>query len=526
VIASRTSRGPARFGAIEWRLAGLLAAIGCALHLPWIARPFGTMEINAANYFGVFARNWAKHGFWRVRGTPLAPFELADPAHGQVYFNHPPGFAWLSSVFGTAEWQLRLPTVIGAILASIITFRLLLPRLGRWPGFIGGLSVLTVPMFTFFCVVSYENAVLPIGLMAWLALLRLDGTTGSRRAAWLVVLVGCSAIGPWMDWQYGFMVVAALPLVARRSLRDTVGSLVVPWGVSLAAVASVLSWGWWAAQSPALPPGTDFLEAMRASAQVAGVSGGPDLAEFASGALDQLVQGYSIPLLLVAAAGLWPLARYQPRWFLAALIAGALNPLLFPVHSATHVLFWAYCAPMIAGACAALMLAADALPRTGKHLLRAAVVAAVLWAGSASVDRLRTKDTSFFAEVGAALTGATDPTPARPDRRFYVASNFAHRYGYYVRSELVWPQPIDDPEVLAEYLAGPDIGFGIRYLLIGMEGSAAARMPKLVPARDLVGFLTKYPHRELSGLVGQTVQVPGYGLEARVAVAWLVTLRE
>ena len=99
-------------------------------------------------------------------------------------------------------------------------------------------------------------------------------------------------------------------------------------------------------------------------------------------------------------------------------------------------------------------------------------------------------------------------------------------YGYYLRSDLAFMDQAVDPQLLEALRTGQDHGVGMRYLLLQLEGSAIERFPTFNADPALVSYLGKFPRTDVPALEGRTVEMPGWGLEARVTAAWLVTLRE
>jgi hypothetical protein len=221
----------------------VLAGVGLAglwLQGPWLAAPFGFLENNAGYFFGPFAQSWERFGFAALRGIPLGPFEVwpEAPARGYCYFNHPPGTAWLYAALGSAEWQLRLPSVLATIAAGMLMALLLLPRLGAWAAVLGGIAVQALPVVAFAGQMSYEPPVLALGLLLFWGMERAaDKARGGMLAA-----AAAAAIGPWLDWSFGFFVLG-LPLVhGQRRLREIGRRILVPWCLSLASLLLVLAW--------------------------------------------------------------------------------------------------------------------------------------------------------------------------------------------------------------------------------------------------------------------------------------------
>lgn len=461
------------------------------------------MEINGANYFGVFAHNWEKFGFGALRGVPLGGCVDAV-ANGGPYWTHPPGFAWLTASIGSAEWQLRLPTVLGHALAAVLVFLLLRPRLGRVAGLVGGLATLGVPMLAFYSLTSYENAVLPLGLLAW---------WGLRRRG--LIVLAC-LVGPWMDWAFGFFCIAMLPLVIAGNVRDTLRALLLPACVSLLSLLAVFGWMAWASGATGLPS-TDFGELLR------GLLHRSDTAAAGNGArlFENLRLGFSLPVLLTAAAGLPMLFLAAPRLASAMLIGGVLNAVVFPANTAGHVFYQAYLTPLVAGGLGALPAWAGTL-RPLRLLLTVVALAATVLGGVRTIEHFRAADTSFFAEQGALVSAATKDAGGRD---CFVFTNYS--YGYYLRSPLVvfGVPSVTDPHKLEQLRSRPGYeAYGLRYLLTDIDGPpiGGTPLPKLDPA--LRAYLERFP-RSPQPVLERVVTVPGYDVDITFR-CWMVTLRE
>ena len=128
----------------------LLVLLGGLVQGPGIDRCFGPQEQNAGCYFGVFARNFEHLGFGPTRGVPLGLTLLEDVSQGSPYLNHPPGHFWLNTIVGTEEWQLRIVTVLAAMLAAIFMFLLLVDLTGVLPAFAAGAIVELAPVTALF----------------------------------------------------------------------------------------------------------------------------------------------------------------------------------------------------------------------------------------------------------------------------------------------------------------------------------------------------------------------------------------
>ncbi len=483
----------------------LLLAFGLALHLCWIAAPFGFHEINAGYFFGPFAQHWERFGWFELRGTPLGASAVAlpeTPQQGHPYWNHPPGFAWLCSLAGTAEWQLRLPCVFAAIGSGPLLFLLARPRLPAAAALLAGLLVQCCPAIAFSAVVSYESVVIACGL---LLLLLHERARQSRRAALGAAAV--AALGLWMDWAFGFYLLAlglwSLPARGRVWLVR----LARPAAAAAASLLGIVAWRAWAGGAPLLPPpqpGHESAVAMLVRALLVAPPWGLWL-ELVG---DRLRDGFGPALLLAAAAGALPAVLRAPRLVGTLLLPALLNLLVFRNHAAGHVMFFAYAGPPFALA-AAHLFALAARWRSAAAVAAAlglALVGATTWY---TAEWKRGAVSPMFRTLGATLSRlAEEPSPDGDVRPSLVATNATQNYPYYVRSPRVLLSPVVARAAIAAQRGGPS---RLRYVYVDTEMRVPGQPVQRAGDVELRAWLGGFPSRALPELVGAWQL--GHGIE-------------
>ncbi len=475
---------------------GSVVAAGLLLQAPWLVAPFGFLELNAGYFFGPFAQSYERFGFAALRGIPLGPFEVwpESPDKGYCYFNHPPGTAWLYTALGSAEWQLRLPSVLATIAAGLLLALLLLRRQGPWAAAVGGIALQAFPALAFGSQLSYEPPVLALGLLLFFAA---DPEGPPRRGASLLVLLA-AAVGPWLDWSFGFFVLG-LPLVhGQRRLREIGRRILVPWCLSLASLLLVLAWMRWAKAAAFVPQRPGQGEDVAAMLDRA-LFDRPGFLDFAIAGADQLAQGFGLWTLALAAAGAFVFGRQQPRLLLASMVPALLHPLVFAAHAMTHLMFWAHVAVPAAAGLAAL---AQQVHRE-RWRMTLSVSLLVLALGGTTLASIRLKQSGtapIFASLGRALDA--EATAARRDGASpaMVATNAFRSYPYYVASHKVYLGPVTDPALVENaWKGGAKIQFV--YVAAELEDRHGNRAPLASP--ELLTWLERFPKRELPELQGR-----------------------
>jgi len=495
----------------------LLIAVGLGLHLPWLMAPFGFHDINAGGYFGPFAQSWHRFGFFELRGVPLGAWILTipmSPAEGLPYWNHPPGFAWVTGAFGSAEWQLRLASLLGVIASGPLMFAFARRHLGSAAAFIAGLLVLAAPTVAFYSVMSYESLVLSLGLAMWLLHERVG--RGGGTATRLGVLVVCF-VGTWMDWAFGFYVLALLPLSLPAGFADLARRLWRPWLVYFVALLLIVLWIWWSKQAAGLPP-------PRAGATLAdraghAVFGGPPPAVFFANLGRTLCEAFTLPVLIVAAVGAVPALWKMPRIMLTALLPAVLNIGIFRAHSANHVMFVAYLAPAVALAAACLLQQLGRLRPMRPPVVLAAValVMTMVWH---SWERKRGASQPLMARFGTAVSEIADaPSPDADTRSVLVATNVPQYYPYYISSPRVLLTPVLSH---AELERQRGAAARLRYVYVQSEVRMVGEPPVAPPDEPLRAWLQQFPRHELPQLVGDWPL--GHGDVFSVLGAWVYDL--
>lgn len=498
----------------------VLAMVGCVVLLPWIDRCFGTTETNPGMYFGPFVRNFEQFGLFELKGVPLGVTVLADPAEGYPYLNHPPALSWVLLMFGGDEWQMRLCTVVGQIISSILTYLLLIRSCRAAVSFLAALLLLLTPVLTFYSQVSYEPVVMPLGLLMCLAVQRLtDGRPGRRaRLAWLLALAGTSLIGPWIDWAFAYYCLALVPLAwMAGALWGTVRRLLLPALCSASSLALLLIWRQTAVQ-------VGRKDGIFSLGQLFESSVGSSLSLFdlVHAWYERLPECFTLPVLLIAPFGILALWRADCRLAIALWFTGGIHLLVFRGHTmAGHHMFFAYSAVAMA-ACVALAIDRGLISRA-PVLVRACLTAlVVLWPAWSSFSIMRATSTNFFRDHGTLLSAATGPlAPAEGAGEYLVGWGVAGGYGYYMDSPLIRPLPIETAEELAASVARVKSELGIRYLWLRLEDLQGKLSRDDSDFEELFASSEKVRHPELE----VELDLSGRGFIVRIREAWLVTMR-
>jgi len=489
---------------------GCIALLAAALHAPGIHRPFGVHENNAGNYFGVFARNWERHGFGRLRGAPVGPYVTDDLAHAQPYLNHPPGFAWLVASLGSDEGALRTVTAIGHAATAMLLFVLLRRRLSSGASAVGAAAALAMPGLAFYSQVSYEALVLPWGLSLFLACDPLLPPSRGRHAAASVVAL----TGVLLDWQFGLWVLALVVWVGTRPLVAATGGygkrarLLSPWLAAAFGIGLMLVWRRWVRATPGLPPGAGLDLADLAVV----VTLWPPFLEWASACAHLWLACFTGGVLAVAAAGAWILLRRMPGLMLALGMPGLLWVVALPAHASSHAMFHVGLTPVVAAS-----LAAAACAHRGLAL---AAVAACAWAAWQSHAVAETARTPFFAILGDTLSREAEAA----ERGTVVGHNAPFAYAYYVASADVILPPICDASLLENARTALPKRRGLSYLYLEAHGAAVAALGSLRPSPQLSAYLAAFPRRRCPELE-VTVRIPPSGEAVVIDRAWMVRLQ-
>jgi hypothetical protein len=474
------------------RLAGVAALLllaTLALHGPRLDRPLGLME-GFGNRLASSHRMFDDFGFLALRGAPLEPFQHGSLLGVTPWLTHPPLLVWLAGGFGASEPGLRLPTVVGAWLAGVALYVLLRHAFGDAAAAAAGLLLLLFPMQSLFCQLSYEDVVLPAGLLLYAGVIGRRGADPARRGPWTLLVVLVSVVGPWLDWAYAFYGLGVLPLVAERSWRRTPAALVLPAACSLLSLALLVVWRDWAARAPILPAPLTTAGFDRLLEH--GVWRRPSAAAFFGEGGALVVRGFTVFALLAGALGLPWAARRAPRLVLALAVPGVLYPVVFAWHASRHYGFFAYLGPLVAAGAVGLVLA---LPRLATAVRVAACVlllGAVAWRAA---GWQRYADDSFYRDLGAALDHAAADGSA-------VFHNSLASYSSYVESSDVRLPPVRALPALQRALRHVPPSQGARFVWIryevhtpdGLTADPSASSPALSawldarPARSIPGL--------------------------------------
>lgn len=484
-----------------------LLLLGLAFHLPRLDKPLGIADSNAGAFIGVFLHNWEDHGFADLRGVPLWRQRVFAPndAVAEPYVKHPPGLFWACFALGSAEWAMRLPSMLGAILASVSLCFLLRPRLGAAAALAAGACLLGTPSLALYSQASYETVSLGMGLLLWLAV--------ERR--WHVVAALTAFAGTWLDWSFGMFCLGLVPLTASRSLRTWGARLLLPALATIAAVLTILAWQTWALRGEHL--NAQAVAALRQDGLGAllrtTILERPPLASFVAGVLHFVPTTAGPAVALIAVAGVFRLARLAPKLTAALAIAGA-HFIVFGGHGVDHPHFYCFQTALVAAAAAAM--ATLPLPRPARAAIATAVIVAAWISG---VRATQHSDTTFMRDLGLTLTAAADAASPTPTN---VATNCWPVFAYYVGTPHVYVLPVLDAEMLRRHSKTA----GFRYLwfkTVEFGPGHNPDNPHLRPDAARDAFLGAFPSQRIEVLEGRIVE-PAYRLDMDIREVRLITV--
>jgi len=164
-----------------------------------------TLAFVAALVVLTAARIWAL--FYNPLGldTDEAQYWLWSHSFEWGYFTKPPLVAWVigatTSLFGDAEWAVRLGAPIAHAVAATAVFALGRAMYGAWPGFCAGVGWLLLPgVFFSSNIISTDAILLPLWAIALFAMWRLMTTR-----AWFWAIVIGVAVGLGLLAKYAML---------------------------------------------------------------------------------------------------------------------------------------------------------------------------------------------------------------------------------------------------------------------------------------------------------------------------------
>ncbi len=158
------------------------------------------------------------------------------------YFSKPPLIAWAigltTSIFGNAEWAVRLAAPLAQACAAVALFALGRRLYGPWAGFWAGAGWLLMPaVWLSSSVISTDALLMPLWSLALLALWRLHETQSWRWAVVLGLAIGFGALA-----KYAMLYFAGCAALAafwapdlRRTLLSAKGAAAGALGLAILA---------------------------------------------------------------------------------------------------------------------------------------------------------------------------------------------------------------------------------------------------------------------------------------------------
>lgn len=351
-----------RAGERRWRWACivvlLLGALWCGLRL---SEPWGRgLEGINGGFYGLQARNllrWDGNTTWGGGILNTGAPEAVEPA---FYMHHPPLLVWSIAasyaVFGESEWSTRLPMLL-ALLGCVWLVMLLGRRwFGQVTAMVAGVIFLALPVCGLYGMHADVHG--PLTLLMALGVVHgyqrwLDGVA-SAQGMFLWMLLG--VLTDWPVLVLPVLLLAHTFLTGQtRALRWTLVKLGLAAGGMLLVVLAHAAW---------LKGGLDFLFNQlnkRTFSMTDDRAGSFTLAEWLVRQAEHLARLYTVPLLLLALAGvvqgvIWNRARMG---LLLVLLGFGLADILLGlqasyVHDAWSLFLW----PVVALAAAYVVMLA------------------------------------------------------------------------------------------------------------------------------------------------------------------------
>lgn len=207
-----------------------LLVSGLALGLLGFRIQAGSLENGTDTIYGIAIQSLVRGGDW-----------LAPAVHGAPYLMKPPLYFWLGGVsgqlLGLNELSLRLPGVLGGVLAVLATFEVGKRLHGRALGWLAVVLLLGCPPFFEFSRRVYMDALLA-GLVAASVWAFLEAEATGRRYLWMGVLTGLAMLTKSYAGAFGVAACVGWLLCSRpRQLGEprllaglgVAGLLPLPW---------------------------------------------------------------------------------------------------------------------------------------------------------------------------------------------------------------------------------------------------------------------------------------------------------
>lgn len=480
----------------------LFCALVAAFHGPTLHDPLGCLDQNGGWYFGVSSRAFHDLGFAGLRGAPVWLQVPGSASDAITYHHHPPLWFWICALCGSSEAALRAPGILASVLAALAGLRLLRRQMPRTPALGGALLLLGLPSLRAFSVVSYEPAVVALGL--WFLLATRELVAAPEATGWRAIQCACAMVAPWIDLGFAAWCLGAAALATYPPWRASLQRLVTPALVALASLGLWLVWRMWATRAPGLR--TDLPSLSLADLVALTRSSRPSLATLVRDGGGILVGATTSAVAAVGVLGLAVGMRRDARFFTALVVAGCAWPIAFATHAATHAHFWAYLAVALALGAGSL----GSLRPPGARWLGAAttwLLAGIAWITSDAT--VRANATSLFRDVGGVATRAASVGA--------VATNSLNLWPYYARNAAILSAPISDPALLELLRSSPVLPRGYAYLWLddrSLRTDADAR-------RALETFLAPFPHERLPQLEVEVGRIGGQVVH-EIRQAWLV----
>jgi len=365
---------------------------------------------------------WVDEAF-TARAIQLPLSELIDRQYHLLYYSMAKPWAFFA---GTSEWALRMPSVLGAMLACGLLVVLAHKLFDRWVSLTSGLFLATSP----FLVKWSQQArgytlILAASLLATLLLIR--ALERGSRTAWAVYGVAFSAVVVWHPVSGLLLLPAHAVLAYQRRERALphgllaaviIGVLAVPWAgvVAVRSTGEGVAMNWLEAPTPAV--------AAHALLDVSGAAGvGVLLAIVGLGVLHR-----ARSLNLMVWLGVWAFAP-----FLLALLVSTVRPIFLDRY-------------LIVAAPAFALLAGVAVTGVGSRLRAATGLAAVVatsiglvaWYSSADGGNWRGEDWRSAVTTVLERRGENEPIVVAPWSAHPAATYYGAQVSDVSTADSIW----------------------------------------------------------------------------------------
>lgn len=218
----------------------LIVVLGAtaAFRLAVLDRPFEYDAEGSSCLYGVLARNYLRFPWAQTHGMPVLTVGTNPDAPLVFYHDHPPLVPLLIvpfySLFGTGEWQTRLPFALVTLAAIYALYRLTASAATARAGAIAAVLFAAAPMTLYFG--GFPDVIgMPLVLGVLLSVIAFMRFHRAPSGATLAALAGAFALAGVCDWPaYIIVPVLLVHFVTTRPLRQW------PWIIAFCVAACAI----------------------------------------------------------------------------------------------------------------------------------------------------------------------------------------------------------------------------------------------------------------------------------------------